>query len=114
MSECKTVEITTAAGKLLYDCIGDYKQEMTITEASETVYAMRDIAYALMFLTKHLQNEIDRNAKTENIHLVDRKQGDVYEQLDKVQNLLKQSSANAQSLGENYHSALDYSAWMRD
>ena len=58
MSECKTVENTTAAGKLLYDCIGDYKQEITITEASETVYALRDIAYALMFLTKHLQNEI--------------------------------------------------------
>ena len=114
MSKCKTVENTTTAGKLLYDCIGDYKQEMTITEASETVYALRDISYALTYLTEHLQNEISRNAKSENMHLVDRKQGDVYEQLDKVQNILKQSSTSARILGENYHSALDYTAWIRD
>ena len=114
MSKSKTVENTTTAGKLLYDCIGDYKQEMTITEASETVYALRDISYALTFLTEHLQNEISRNAKTKNIHLVERKEGDVYDQLDKVQEILKQSSASSQSLGEKYHNALGFTAWMRD
>ena len=114
MSKCKTVENTTTAGKLLYDCIGDYKQEMTITEASETVYALRDISYALTFLTEHLQNEVGRHAKTKNIHLVERKEGDVYDQLDKVQEILKQSSASSQSLGEKYHNALGFTAWMRD
>jgi len=114
MSECKTVQNTTAAAKLLHDCTADYKQEMTINEVSETVYALRDLAYYLSFLTEHLQNEVDRNAKTENVYLVEKKDGDVFEQLDNVKDILKQSCSSSQSLGENYHNALGFTAWMRD
>ena len=114
MPECKTEQNTIAAGKLLSECTGDNKQEMTINQLSETVNALRDLAYYLSFLTEHLQNEVERHAKTKNIHLVERKQGDVYEQLGKVQEILKQSCASSQSLGENYHNALGFTAWMRD